>query len=407
MAVSSELLLKNPLRLSGVTQSYAWGKRGRDSLVAKLSGAKDLEAPYAEWWFGAHVSAPSEVYLGDELSSGVSLLELIKKAPQAVLGERVCELFGESLPFLFKVLSIHSPLSIQAHPDLELARTLHGLDPKRYPDANHKPEMAFAVTDVTLLYGIRPSDELKDELLRYQEFSMLIEELSLMEIKDFLKSVAAPELSKKLFELIFHASPEIITKYVKLLYARIAKQTSKSAIEIWIEKVSKEYPEGDVGVFCFYLLNLVSLKPGDVIFIGANIAHAYLEGDLVECMANSDNVVRAGLTPKPKDVDTLLSMLDHEQHFPTILLAIESASPWKWYAVPAREFTLACLDGPSRVSDFKDEMELVFSLSGVGQFQASDSTLPVAPGDCFLLSASCTEATLELETGKVFRVRVA
>jgi mannose-6-phosphate isomerase len=141
------------LRLRGAVQHYEWGGRGDASLVARLAGETAEGRPCAELWMGTHPSAPSSLAPDAGIQEEVSLREWLARNPAALLGRAVAARWGGDLPFLFKVLSVAQPLSIQAHPDRDLARALHSLRPATYRDANHKPEMAVAVTEFRALCG--------------------------------------------------------------------------------------------------------------------------------------------------------------------------------------------------------------------------------------------------------------
>ncbi|XP_037538464.1 mannose-6-phosphate isomerase isoform X2 [Nematolebias whitei] len=203
---------------------------------------------------GSHPKGDAQIK--DNRIAQTSLGQWIAHYP-ACLGSKVKDAFQGQLPFLFKVLSVNTALSIQAHPNKELAASLHAQFPEHYPDNNHKPEMAIALTCFQGLCGFRPVEE----------------------ILAFLQCAAG-------------------------------KDTSRSAGELLL-RLHSQYP-GDVGCFSIYFLNYVVLKPGQAMFLGANEPHAYIYGDCIECMACSDNTVRAGLTPKYIDVNTLCEMLNYK-----------------------------------------------------------------------------------------------
>ncbi|KAF9241651.1 RmlC-like cupin domain-containing protein [Melanogaster broomeanus] len=247
-------------RIAPTLQKYGWGKIGNDSRVAQLAAGADLPnfvldetTPYAELWMGTHVTSPSGV-----VGSRLNLPKTLAANPH-LIGSRVSDKFPTSngnLPFLFKVLSINKALSIQIHPDKKTAEKLHAAQPTVYTDDNHKPEMAIALTDFRGLCGFSPIPEIKAYLTSVPEF----------------RSLVSNEIAQNF--LSAHGK--------------------------------------NVGVFCAFMLNYVKLKPGQAIFLGAGEPHAYVSGDIMECMANSDNVIRAGLTPKPKDLPNLLSGLTYK-----------------------------------------------------------------------------------------------
>lgn len=204
---------------------------------------------------------------------------------------------GNDLPFLFKVLSVRTALSIQAHPDLELAKKLHAADPKNYKDDNHKPEMAIALGDFEALCGFRRAEKIAEFAQKFEGFADLIGEVNINENeKDAIKGA---------FEKLMKSSKEEVKNSIE----KMPKDSNDSDLKLF-HRLNSQYPN-DVGVFCVFFLNHFTLKSGEAVFLAANEPHAYLSGSCIECMATSDNVVRAGLTPKHRDVDVLCSMLTY------------------------------------------------------------------------------------------------
>ncbi|KAK5778413.1 hypothetical protein RI543_004076 [Arxiozyma heterogenica] len=314
-------------RLEATYQNYAWGKIGSKSAVAQYAAHSnksvkiDESKPYAELWMGTHSNGPSR-----QAETGELLKDMIKKDPVNMLGEKIVEKFQnkEELPFLFKVLSIEKVLSIQAHPDKALGKMLHEQDPKNYPDNNHKPEMAVAVTDFEGFCGFKPLNEIADELKRLPEFKAIVGEDVAQEFINGIKPDAIEgseddksnkKLLQKVFNKVMTASDEFIAKESEKLVDRAQqspKDFNKSDLPELIIRLNKQFPQ-DVGLFCgCLLLNHCRLKPGEAIFLRAKDPHAYISGDIIECMAASDNVVRAGFTPKFKDVKNLVEMLTYK-----------------------------------------------------------------------------------------------
>ena len=302
--------------LKGAVQQYAWGKLGSSSAVATLCGNADPEfqifenQPYAELWMGAHVKAPSLMIENEQ-----SLLEFLEANPDA-LGTRVKEEFG-SLPFLFKVLSIAKSLSIQAHPNKAMAEKLHAERPDIYKDPNHKPEMAIALTRFEALCGFRPIHEIISFLDTVPELEAVVGKPA----ADRLRSKASNggDISTALkgcFSNVILCEKSVREENLTNLVNKIQKMR-KNGQDIsgyhgeLLLRVHTHFP-ADVGCFVIYFLNHILLSPGEAIFLGANVPHAYLYGDCIECMACSDNVVRAGLTPKLVDASTLCEMLEYD-----------------------------------------------------------------------------------------------
>ncbi|HQH27579.1 MAG TPA: mannose-6-phosphate isomerase, class I, partial [Oligoflexia bacterium] len=326
--------------LCPVKHSY-WGRRFADSIIPRLAacGTKDENLPYAELWIGAHPTAPAFAVYGDE---PVSLDVLIAEHPHDILGKVVCDRFGFELPFLLKVLSINRPLSIQAHPDPVLAEKLHAAQPEYFPDPRHKPELALAISPVSMLYGFRPLGAIKAAVESNPELAGL---LSVQTLERLKSEEDAPALIAEVYREVMTRSSERVAESCRRLYDRLREKTQRTNEEEWILRLAAEYPEGDVGLFSFFLLNIYRLEPGQAIFVGDNVLHAYLEGELLECMTNSDNVVRGGLTNKRCDTNTLLEMLDFARGEPSLVSPVASASPgFVSFSVPAAEFCLERLD---------------------------------------------------------------
>jgi mannose-6-phosphate isomerase len=333
-------------RLSCAAQNYAWGKLGSDSKVAQLSlnasaekGSIKESEPYAELWMGTHVNGPSKIY-----SSGELLSDRIRKFPSRILSDKVAGDFQGELPFLFKVLSVNKALSIQAHPDKELAKVLHAKFPNAYKDDNHKPEMAIALTDFEALCGFREFHDILESIALFPELGELVGN----DTVSVFKSNPSKETLKGMFGTLMRSKDENVKQAVDKAVQRLkasGKSFSKGSREELLVRLNSQYP-GDVGCFCCLLLNYLCLKPSQAVFLGANEPHAYLSGDCIECMATSDNVVRAGLTPKLKDVETLLGMLTFKTYSASSLVLDGETLPTgvRLYRSPVPEFSVCRLE---------------------------------------------------------------
>ncbi|KEZ45217.1 Mannose-6-phosphate isomerase [Scedosporium apiospermum] len=320
------------LRLQCGVNSYAWGKKGHDSTAAKFAAATPAgdfsiqsDKPYSELWMGTHPSNPSK-----DLTTGRTLLDLVQDN-KALLSDAVTAKYGETLPFLLKILSIDTALSIQAHPNKKLAEELHARDPKNYPDDNHKPEMAIAVTPFEGLCGFRPLAEIAHFLETVSPLKALVgaefadEFIANAKAQAEDASEEATAKSKKILQKTFGslmASSQSdvdaeTEKLIKLADSEGANFAAGGVPSISGEKmaalVRRLYGQygNDIGLFVQFFLNYVELQPGEALFLTADDIHAYISGDIVECMASSDNVIRAGFTPKYKDVSTLVSTLTY------------------------------------------------------------------------------------------------
>jgi mannose-6-phosphate isomerase len=406
--VSTVLLLDNPI------QNYAWGSR---TSLARLLGRPPAEQPEAELWIGAHPQAPSRS------SDGRSLLELIRTDPTGMLGPAVEQRFGARLPFLLKVLAVASPLSLQAHPNLEQARAGFAreqaagipLDARErtYKDDNHKPELLCALTRFEALSGFRAP----------LETAALLDQLGLgqLELVAQLRS-QAPEPLRGAFSGLMSLPRDAGARLAADVVARSELASAAPgpfrASYGWAARLGRAYP-GDVGAVASLLLHHLVLEPLQAVYLEAGRLHAYLEGTGVEIMANSDNVLRGGLTPKHLDVPELLRVLhfDAPAVAPTPtrqVSAVELA-----YETPAPEFRLSRidLDGRGAYAAPLEGPELLLCVEGqVGvqlgapPAQASAEPEPRArtlrQGQACFLPASTGQVRLS-GTARVFRAGVA
>ena len=334
-----------PLALRCAVQHYDWG--ALDFIPDLLGIENQSRKPFAELWIGAHSDLPSTVtFQGVEMS----LQLLIQGAANEVLGPEVADRFHGQLPFLLKVLSSAQPLSIQAHPNAEQARAgyerenrqgIPEKEPTRnYRDEHHKPELISALTDFYGLRGFRPLEEIGAVLTEVPELQVLAGEYT-----------ATRESLIALYTRIMRMAQDEVNAILTPLIHRLHEENQQQAFarqqrEYWVLRADRVFssPERkDRGIFSVFLLNLVHLAPGDAMYLPAGELHAYLEGTGVEIMANSNNVLRGGLTAKHVDVDELLQILT----FSTGQAEILGPSPQPgdagqaFYVTPAEEFVLA------------------------------------------------------------------
>jgi mannose-6-phosphate isomerase len=377
-------------------QNYEWGNVGRSSKVFQLSSHQDFECnenlPYAEFWMGDYQDKSAVILHSNNTTE--SLYEHIQKNKNLLLGAK-CPF--DSLPFLFKVLSVRKALSIQAHPDLELARKLHQEKPAMYRDPNHKPELMVALGQFQCLLGFRPLNEIRNFIKTVPELANLLGEKDCNEFFQLAdKSIEINDINSKIaLRYIFtslmnrDASPDVENN-LNLLLQRISQ--SDTDLDKIIKAVSSDYP-GDIGVFCIYFLNYLTLKTGEGVFLGANEPHAYLKGDCMECMARSDNVVRAGLTPKYKDVDTLASMLTYRTKPPVILEGnlVESIecnnATSREYRPPVEEFFLlqSNINPNGSVKHVTAGPTIFIVLEGSGSLNHEQSNEIISEGSTFFI----------------------
>uniref|UniRef100_A0A914Y3S1 mannose-6-phosphate isomerase n=1 Tax=Panagrolaimus superbus TaxID=310955 RepID=A0A914Y3S1_9BILA len=314
--------------------NYAWGRPANQSAVAKLAGGlADPTKTYAELWMGTHVNGPAQIP-----EKSTSLKEYISSNPQVLAAHE-----NGDIQYLFKVLSVAKALSVQSHPTKDLAKELHAKDPKNYPDDNHKPEMTVALTEFEILCGFRKVEDIARNFEDFPETTRLVKESQIKALRDVAASSDETKRKaaiKDLFTSLMKASHEDIDAAIKVLISRLGGKKDDSELETLVQRLYHQYPDADVGVFAPLLLNYIKLLPGESVFLGPNEPHAYLDGECIECMACSDNTIRAGLTPKFKDVPTLVSSLTYNTAGPTYLCPKEVVRGIFEYKPPVPEFTV-------------------------------------------------------------------
>ncbi|XP_073952499.1 mannose-6-phosphate isomerase-like isoform X1 [Choristoneura fumiferana] len=387
-------MLQGIMELQYKVQNYDWGKLGKDSMVAKLLSSADSsitidpDKPYAELWMGTHPNGPSLI-----IERNVFLSEYIQDNLDAI-GPVVKKRFGVAVPFLFKILSIGKALSVQAHPNKAHAEELHAKFPDLYKDPNHKPELAIALTPFEALCGFRPLREIQNHLQKLPELTKILPEDC---VNTFLAHKEHGDSGiplKQVFSSLMTSDKAVIAASLNTLCERLEKEEegTQSALSFpLLRRLHSQFP-GDVGCYALYFMNYLRLRPGQAIFLNANLPHAYLSGDCVECMACSDNVVRAGLTPKLIDVPTLVEMLDYSSYSLDQLLfcpQMEDSNSCIWRP-PVPDFAVVKIrveTGDSYNTAVRPSPSLIIITSGSGE--ACD-TEPVAarPGVVIFLKAS-------------------
>jgi mannose-6-phosphate isomerase len=298
--------------LRGAIRTYAWGSR---TAIAEFTGRPVPAAhPEAELWLGAHPADPAWLEGPD---GETSLLQAVIADPEGQLGSVTRARFGDVLPFLVKVLAADEPLSLQAHPSAEQAAEgylreerlgIPVTSPVRnYRDANHKPELLVALQQFEALAGFRPAAQTI-------EFFRALAVSDLDPYIDLLNDQSDADGLRALFTTWITAPQPDIDVLVAAVLEGAIHYVSCGATEFVAEaktvlELGERYP-GDAGVLAALLLNRITLSPGQAIFLSAGNLHAYLRGVGLEVMANSDNVLRGGLTPKHVDVPELLRVLE-------------------------------------------------------------------------------------------------
>ena len=391
--------------LNNSIRDYAWGSK---TLIAGFLGRPPSGAPGAEMWIGAHPGAPSEALLD---SGHRRLDKLIEADPEALLGPDSHAAFGSTLPFLMKVLAAESALSLQVHPTREQAASGFAAEdalgvPKdaqtrNYKDRNHKPEMILALTDFEALCGFRSATDTKaifDTLVTFfKETGAEIPKV-LQQARSTLSGADEPSAIRQTFTGLIRGGDEVscaVDAVAALLGSTIPEGPYTAALKTALE-LSEGYP-GDPGVLISLMLNRVSLRPNEAMYLPAGNIHAYLHGLGIEVMASSDNVLRGGLTAKHIDIEELLRTVNF---MPLPVPRLAATSPAEGHLIwqpPFDEFQLQRIElepgAPSMELPARVPV-LVLVASGSGLLDTRLQALELEKGDSAFAGANESPITL-------------
>ena len=359
-------------RLRPQIKAYAWGSR---TVLAELTGRPVPTAePEAELWMGAHEAAPSGI--GD-----LTLDRLIAQDPVATLGPRVARHFGGRFPFLLKILAPRTALSIQAHPDAEQALAAA---PGTYVDRWPKPEALVAVTSFEIFAGLR----------QYDDVRRVVHLLGVPSLTTMLEAVAGEQAPvATLLADVLRADLErqraLVDEVVAACGARLTGPDAESFDAML--RIAEQFP-GDIGLVVLLLMVHRVLQPGDYIFVPPGVLHAYVHGTCVELLANSDNIVRAGLTPKPINIDELLRIVDSDR-----AMVPERPTPGRIHSFPAEvpHFQLHVVEPGTApvILPAADRPRIALALHGSVTLSCAGEEFELAPGESCFLGAADGAAT--------------
>ena len=399
---NKEIKTKNIYRIEGKVQNYDWG--GKSFIPNLISINQKTNVTYAEYWLGAHAKAPSMIKTNQE---NISLDVFLNQNLAENLGLKVLNDFGK-LPYLFKVLDVHKMLSIQVHPTIEAAKIGYDLENKKgipltgnnrnYKDKNHKPEIMVALSDFWLLHG-------------FLEREKLIKNLKDTEELNFLLKVFLEKGYFGLYQKVMEFTQEEVNTILKPLLDRISvkflkNELEKSSPEYWAAKsvMHKDFQNLDKGIFSIYFFNILNLSVGEAIFQDAGVPHAYLEGKNMELMANSDNVLRGGLTSKHIDVEELLKNTKFEETIPVILYGVEDKTNSEIvYKTKAKDFELSKIEllATSTHTSISNSVEILIVMKGSAIVMQSEESLYLEKGQSILIKPNTaykikTDAEVEI-----------
>ncbi|ELN9000731.1 mannose-6-phosphate isomerase, class I [Vibrio cholerae] len=384
--------------MTNLIQNYAWGSK------TALQQLFDLEnpthAPQAELWMGAHPNGCSGIAINGKI---VQLSDFIAQNPNLILGENTARQFGE-LPYLFKILAAENALSIQVHPNKQQAERGFAQEEqlgialtaahRNYKDPNHKPELVYALTEYQAMNGFRANQEILNYFI----------ELSIDEIQplvDAFQSNPTEQGLRDFFSGLLSLQGEAKNRALRALMAQ-AKQIDLPLFQL-IVQLEKHYPD-DIGLFAPLMLNVITLQPGEAMFLDAETPHAYLHGTGLEIMANSDNVLRAGLTPKYMDINELVTCTQFK-HKPLEQLRLKSEviEGCEQYPIPVTDFKFAIIPPAAQQAISVRSAEIVLPLdSSMILRHANGEQCLVTKGQSVFIPAYAEQYTIECD-GRVAR----
>ena len=390
--------------IKGKIQNYAWGG---SEFIPNLLGIESTREKCAEYWLGAHQNAPSEVLIENEKRPLNNFLntDLIEK-----LGQKIASKFGR-LSFLFKVLDVKEMLSIQVHPtkieaekgfklENEMGIPLKAAN-RNYKDDNHKPEIMVALGEFWLLHGFLPEDKLRTILKNIPEFTHL---LPVFESQGYFG------LYKKVMEQSDEENNRILQPLIdRILPGYKAGKLEKSNPAYWAAKAvdsSTNTTILDKGIYSIYFFNVVKANKGEAVFQDAGIPHAYLEGQNMELMANSDNVLRGGLTPKHVDIPELLKHVEFKATIPNVMQGeLQKDGLERIYKSPAPDFELSQITLNAK-QNYKSETktaQILILLEGIASIKQQNTTLHLKKGASVLLLANCNYEILTSQNATLYK----
>ncbi len=384
-----------PFRLNCSVQHYDWG--GLDFIPNLLSKTNPQRQPFAEIWIGAHPELPARAIIGQK---EIPLDILISQVPEHILGSTITKTYQARLPFLLKILSARQPLSIQAHPNQKQAKQGFELEnnkgipindkARNYKDDNHKPELIAALTEFYALRGFRDENELLESLTSIPEFSGLIANFQ-------ANRTGLIDLYSNTMQMGQSEVDAILTPLIERLKQENSNNSYKKHQRgYWVLEADRIFSSNsdeqhkDRGIFSIFFLNLVCLQAGQAMYLPAGELHAYLEGSGVEIMANSNNVLRGGLTGKNVDVPELLATLAFDSGQPEIIYPQENPQEpvVKIYNTSAVEFQLSQITlTESDIYDISPEhgVHIAIVLEGRVNLRCNASHTEYKAGEVFLV----------------------
>jgi mannose-6-phosphate isomerase len=386
-------MVEKVLQLKCNCNQYPWGRQGSNSLAATLCEKTpgtdfklDENTSYAEMWMGTYPELPSYV-----LETGEDLQDVLDRHPDELIGKTVADKFNHTkLPYLPKVLSIAKALPLQLHPNKELASKLHEKKPDQFTDPNHKPEIALALGDFEAFCGFKPLEDIRGLL-------------QLEPLQSFLPDVQKPDFDdqtlKHVVKAMLTASEDSVRNTNDALMQLPKEKFGKYGyIPELIPRLSEQYDKADNGTLVALItMNYLQLKEGDSIYIPADGIHAYLSGNIIECMARSNNVLNTGFCPRADrdSVEQFCSVLTFTPHdakeamLPSQSFDGSKNGKTKLYAPPLSEFSMLATtmaDGDSETLRKLGGPSIMIVTEGEGTMKAEGKEHKLSEGYIFFIA---------------------
>jgi len=380
--------MKNPIK------NYAWGSR---TFLSDLMNQATTSEPQAELWMGVHPQGMSQV---KTVSGWSSLASIISKEPEMVLGQSIAKKFDNQLPFLFKILAIDQPLSIQAHPDQNQA--IEGFNQenqlnipltasnRNFKDASPKPELVCALTPLWVMCGFRSFKAIQENFAFLAAQSLFQQETT----------------DNPLLSFFYHLMHQDSDQTDILIQSAVNYGKNRTEAHWhWVCKLATLF-SNDIGVLAPLFLNTICLKPNESLFLSPGVLHAYLDGNAVEIMCNSDNVIRGGLTIKHIDIQALLDIVTYAPFEVNPMVATQDAQNMGWrYPASCDCFSLIRYDikhndKPLTIS--VDGPEILLCVRGTVDICYRDQKIVLHPGKSAFVSYSAKKYTITGD-GMVFK----
>ncbi|KAK7931037.1 phosphomannose isomerase type I [Apiospora marii] len=397
-------------QLSGTCNNYPWGKKGKQSLAAQLCAQTpgldfkiEDDQFYSEMWFGDYPDFPAR-----QLETGEELKEVLAQNKEQLLGKKVVDKFDAQLPFLPKILSIAKALPLQIHPNKELSEKLHAKDPSNFTDPNHKPEIAVALGKFEVFAGFKPLPQI-EPLFKLKPLQQFVPDGTTQWSDKTLREVTR-SLLKSSLDTVKQVQKQLLT------LEKSAYGEAGYVLDL-LPRLQDQYGPEDAGSLVALLcMNFLTFEAGDAVYIPADGIHAYLSGDIVECMARSNNVLNTGFCPPAArnsadlfaDTLTFKAHSRDDVHLPSSKYDKSKSGKTVVYAPPMSEFNmlktdlqaagesddLAAIDGPG----------VMIVTGGEGTLKAEGKEFPLKSGYIFYVAPG---AAVRFETQSSLQVHMA